>query len=289
MVTVPRRLSGKVAMVTGGAWGVGRGISLAFAREGALVAIGDTDAAGAEEVVRMIASGGGRAIACRVDVSSAADVEGFLRTTLDAFGHIDILVNNAGIYPTRSVVDMSEEEWDRVINVNLNGTFLCSRAVARVLLTQGRGGRIINVASSAGLSARPQKAHYCASKAGVILFTKALALELAEYGITVNSVCPGLVVTEKKAELLRRDPEEMRRHELKVSRIPMGRTSTPEDVARVVVFLASEDAAYVTGQHLAVDGGASAGPVFKPDPVFRSGPVITPGPGVTSGLGQRGP
>ena len=243
-------LSGKVALVTGGSRGIGRAICLGLARAGAAVAVNHhgTDAEG---VVEAIEGGGGRAVAMRADVARKDEVETMVRATVDAFGSLDILVNNAGICPFHNFLDMPEELWDRVQAVNLKGAFLCSQAAARVMVEQGRGGRIISISSISALVGGGEQTHYTPTKAGIHSLMQSLAIVLGPHGITCNSVMPGTIATDINREDLA-DPGKRAYME---RRIPLGRIGEPDDIAGPVVFLASDAARYVNGAGLLVDGG----------------------------------
>jgi NAD(P)-dependent dehydrogenase (short-subunit alcohol dehydrogenase family) len=243
------RLSGKVAIVTGAGQGIGRAIALGFAREGAKVMAADIHFAGAQQTTIEIQRGGVQSVACQVDVANAASVQQVKEATLQHFGRIDILVNNAGIYPISSVNEMPEELWDRVIDVNLGGNFLCSKAVIPHMRA-AKAGRIICISSTVGYKGASHGAHYAASKAGIIGFMKALARELAQDGITVNAVCPG--VTDTAQPRGHRSEEELL---AQAKNIPLRRIGQPNDMVGPVLFLASDAASYVTGQALMVTGG----------------------------------
>lgn len=243
------KFEGKTAIVTGGSRGLGRAICLELARGGANVALCCAgNEAAARETVRAVEELGAKALAVRCDVSDAARVDELVRAALEAFGRIDILVNNAGITRDNLLMRMSEADFDAVINANLKGTFLCMKAVSRLMLKQ-RYGRIVNLSSVVGLRGNAGQVNYAASKAGVVGMTKSLAKELASRGVTVNAVAPGFIETDMTAAL----PEAARA--AAQESIPMNRLGAPEDVARAVAFLASDAAAYITGQVLAVDGG----------------------------------
>jgi 3-oxoacyl-[acyl-carrier protein] reductase len=243
------KLEGKVAIVTGASRGIGREIALQFAKEGADVVVNFAGSeAKANEVVQEIMEIGRQAIAYQCNVGIAEDVQNMVKETIDHFGKVDILVNNAGITRDNLLMRMKEDEWDDVINTNLKGVFLCTKAVTRQMMKQ-RSGKIINVASIVAISGNAGQANYVAAKSGVIGLTKTTARELSTRGITVNAVAPGFITTDMTGELT----EEIQLEMLK--QIPLGRFGDPGDVARVAVFLASKDADYMTGQTLHVDGG----------------------------------
>jgi NAD(P)-dependent dehydrogenase (short-subunit alcohol dehydrogenase family) len=245
-----RRLEQRIAIVTGAAQGIGRSIALGFAREGANVVIADVNEESARTVKNEIEAGGGRALAIRTDVSNEISVHAMAKASLAELGRVDILVNNAGIFPTSSVEEMSEEDWDRVIGTNLVGAFLCTKAVVPKFLEQG-SGRIISLTSGRAFQGAKNGAHYAASKAGIIGFSKSLALELAPHGITVNVICPGITDTAQPRG--HQTEEEMY---AQGQRIPLGRIGQPEDLVGPAVFLASGAAAFVTGQTILVNGGS---------------------------------
>jgi len=242
------RLQDKVALVTGGAQGIGRDIALAFAAEGANVVIGDINLAKAQETQKEIETLGRKSLAVELNVTDYALVEEAVNKILDKFTKIDILVNNAGITKDNLLLRMSEADWDAVIQVNLKGTFNCTKAVSRPMIKQ-KGGRIVNIASIIGIIGNAGQANYSASKAGIIALTKTTAKELASRNITANAVAPGFIQTEMTAKL----PEELKQKMLAV--IPLNRFGTPADVAKVCLFLASDEAGYITGQTIVVDGG----------------------------------
>lgn len=251
-------LHGKVAIVTGGCRGIGEGISVSLAKNGADVVIGDLSPI--KSVMEKVRGLGRKGLLVKVDVTKAGEVKEMVDKTLNSFGRIDILVNNAGVVSYADFLEISEEEWDRVINVNLKGTFLCCKAVVPAMVRQ-REGRIINISSTAGKEAPPGLAHYSASKFGVIGLTQAIAKELGQYNITVNAVCPGMVFTDmwrylSKAigEKERKSAETAWMDRLK-ARIPLGRPQTPEDIGNMVVYLASENGRNITGQAINVSGG----------------------------------
>ncbi|MFE1745453.1 3-oxoacyl-[acyl-carrier-protein] reductase [Coleofasciculus sp. H7-2] len=242
-----QRLRGQVAIVTGASRGIGRAIALELASEGANVAINYASSSGAaEEVVSEITAAGGSATALQADVSKADQVDALLNTVMEKWKRVDVLVNNAGITRDTLLLRMKPEDWQAVIDLNLTGVFLCTRAISKVMLKQ-RSGRIINISSVAGQMGNPGQANYSAAKAGVIGFTKTVAKELATRGITVNAVAPGFIATDMTSNL---KSEEILKF------IPLGRYGQPEEVAGLVRFLAADPAAaYITGQTLNVDGG----------------------------------
>jgi len=254
------RLFDKVAIVTGGNKGIGRAISLAFADEGAGVVIAARDMIAAKGVLVEIENKGRQGLAVKTDVSKAEEVDNMVQRCLEKFGKIDILVNNAGIVSVAPIIELDEKEWNLNMDINAKGVFLCCQVVARQMIEQGKHGKIVNVSSLCGKIGCRYLGHYCASKFAVIGFTKTLALELAPYKINVNAVCPGVVETDmlikeyqSVAKLENTTAEELRKDVLPT--IPLGRLSQPEDIAKVVVFLASSDSDYMTGQALNVTGG----------------------------------
>jgi 3-oxoacyl-[acyl-carrier protein] reductase len=246
-------LSGKVALVTGSGRGIGKDIALKLAYAGASVVINDVgNPAPAEETTQAIKNIGRQSMAIMGDVSVTADVNRVIETAIAAFGKIDILVNNAGVTRDGLLIRMQDEEWDKVINIDLRSVFLCSRAVCKSMLKQ-RWGRIISISSIVGMIGNPGQVNYAAAKAGIIGFTRATAKELASRNITVNAVAPGFIDTEMTKKL----PEEKRQE--MAAKIPAGFLGTPNDVAEAVLFLASDEARYITGQVITVDGGISLG------------------------------
>ncbi len=239
----------KVAVVTGSSRGIGRAIALRLAEGGAKVVVNFRDSeATANQVVEEIRAAGEEAVAVRADVSQPAEAQALIDAAMKAFGRVDILVNNAGTTRDTLLMRMSEEDWDVVIDTNLKGTFNCIRAVSRQMIRQ-RFGRIVNITSVAGIAGNAGQANYASAKAGIIGLTKTVAKELGSRGITCNAVAPGLVPTDLTASL----PQEL--VQLAIERTPLGRTGTAEDMAAAVAFLASDEANFITGQVLAVDGG----------------------------------
>jgi len=245
-----KRLEQRIAIVTGAGQGIGRAIALGLAREGAGVVIADVNEESANTVRKEIEAAGGKAFSIRADVSNENSIEAMVDKTLEAFRRVDILVNNAGIFPTSSVEEMSEADWDRVIGTNLIGTFLCARAVVPTFLKQG-SGRIISLTSGRAFQGAKNGAHYAASKAGIIGFSKSLALELAPHGITVNVICPGITDTAQP-----RGHQTEEQIYAQAQRIPLGRIGQPEDLVGPAIFLASDAAAFITGQTILVNGGS---------------------------------
>jgi 3-oxoacyl-[acyl-carrier protein] reductase len=242
-------LTGKIALVTGGSRGIGRAICLELASQGAKVVVNYAGSqAAAEETVALIKERGGEAFAVQGDVASAEDVANMVSRALETYGRIDILVNNAGITRDNLLVRMKDEDWDAVINTNLKGVFLTTKAVAKPMMKQ-RGGRIINITSVVGIVGNPGQANYVSAKAGVIGLTKSNAKELASRGITVNAIAPGYIETDMTDKL----GEDVKSKLFET--IPLARMGRPEDIASAVAFLASDKASYITGQVLNVDGG----------------------------------
>ena len=242
-------LDGKTALVTGASRGIGRAIALCLAAEGARVAInyaGNVKAA--EEVKAVIEAAGGTAILCQADIADSAAVEAMIADVVKEFGAIDILVNNAGITRDTLLMRMKDEDFAKVLDTNLKGVFYCTKAVSKLMMKK-RSGRIVNMASVVGLVGNAGQTNYAAAKAGVIGFSKSAAKELASRGITVNVVAPGFIGTDMTAGL----PESVK--EKMLTDIPLGRMGEPEDVANAVLFLASDQASYITGQVVNVDGG----------------------------------
>jgi len=239
----------KVALVTGGSRGIGAAIAHSLSEAGAAVALCARHLEAAESVAKAIEARGGRALAVKADIGRAEDADRVVAACMDRFGRLDILVNNAGITRDGLVLRMRDEDWDQVLAVNLAGAFRCARAALRPMLKQKQGGRIISIGSVVGSMGNAGQANYAAAKAGLIGLTKALAREVASRGVTVNAVSPGFIDTDLTAGL----PESVRRTSL--TQIPLGRFGTAGDVAAAVTFLASDGAAYITGQVIHVNGG----------------------------------
>lgn len=254
------RLHGKVALITGAASGIGRTTAELFAREGAAVGVADIDAARAEAAAAAIRSQGFRAEALVGAVDQAAGAEQIVAGALAAFERIDVLFNCAGIGSTGTILDLPEDEWDRVMSVNVKGTFLVSRYAARAMIEAGGGGSIINMGSLAGVVGGPRMAAYNASKGAVVLLSKNMAIDLAPHRIRVNCLCPGTTLTPLVQKLLddRQAKNMFLEDMLNPARAPLGRFAEVEEVSRACLFLASDDASYVTGSILNVDGGFSA-------------------------------
>lgn len=244
-------LEGKVAIVTGGAQGIGKGIVERYVKENAKVAIFDIDKDMLEATEAEIKSMGGDVITFTVDVLSKKQIFNAVNAVADKWGHIDILVNDAGICPWADFLEIPEEDWDKVMGINLKGYFLMSQAVGRIMSKQKDGGSIIHMSSVNGLAAEAQIAHYNVSKGGINMLTMSMALELAKYNIRVNAICPGFIDTRLNRSDI--ENEEWLKEYLKT--IPMGRVGKPSDIASAAFFLASDDSAYITGHLLVVDGG----------------------------------
>lgn len=242
------KLAGKVALVTGAAQGIGKAVALLLARNGVDIVVSDINLEKAEETAKEVQTLGRKALAIKVDVAKLDDVEKMVGAILARFGQVDILVNNAGIARDKLILRMTEEDWDAVLNINLKGTFNCTKAVVRHMSKQ-RSGKIVNIASVVGEMGNAGQGNYAASKAGVIGFTKTIAREFAQRGINVNAIAPGYIETPMTDALPDKAKEELKRL------IPMDRLGKPEDVAEAVLFLVSEASSYITGQVLNVNGG----------------------------------
>lgn len=251
-------LGGKVALITGGASGIGRASALLFARAGAAVAVVDLDQQAGQRLVEEVVRNGGKAIFERADVTRADECERAVRRTVSELGGIHVLFNNAGIIRRASVVELSEEDWDRVMAVNVKSMFLMSRLVVPIMAKTG-GGSIVNMASGWGLAGGPRAAAYCASKGAVVLLTKAMAVDHGSQHIRVNCICPG----DTDTNMLRQEAQQLGEREDRFlsesAHRPLGRVGRPEEIAQAALYLASEAASFVTGTSLVVDGGGLAG------------------------------
>jgi NAD(P)-dependent dehydrogenase (short-subunit alcohol dehydrogenase family) len=253
--SLPFPLPGRVAVVTGGRRGIGKAIALALAEAGAGIALCDRiiDDGELEAVAEKVKRVGRRSLAVKADITNRADVDSLVQKVVDEFGAIDILVNNAATNIRAPLLELGEEGWDRVIDTDLKGYYLCSQAVGRIMVERKRGN-IINIASTAALKAAPEMGAYCIAKAGVVMLTRVLALELAQYNIRVNAIAPFMVKT-KFSQPLWSEPETLKQIE---SEIPLGRLAETNDITGSVLFLASDASSYITGQTVIVDGGLSA-------------------------------
>jgi NAD(P)-dependent dehydrogenase (short-subunit alcohol dehydrogenase family) len=250
-------LNGKVAVITGARRGMGKSHAIALARAGVKVVASDISLEDCQKAVEEIEKAGGEAMAVKCDVSQKSEVEEMIKKTMAKFGKIDILVNNAGIAQFKPLLELTEEDWDRTIDINLKGYFLCAQAAAKEMVKQ-KSGVIVNIASVAmgqqGIGF-PNIAHYCASKGGIVGMTEALAVELAPYNIRVNAIAPGMIETPM-IDLVKQDPKMM---EAMLAKIPMRRVGRPEEVSNLVLFLASDDSSYMTGSTVVIGGGWLAG------------------------------
>jgi len=244
-------LDGKTAIVTGAGRGIGKAIAKALAAARAKVIVNDVDWEVAVQVCREIEAKGGIAKPAKADVRVSGEINQMVQTAIKDWGGIQVLINNAGIVVRKPAEEILEDEWDRVIDINLKGTFLCAQAAARAMISAGKGGKIINISSIMGVVALPPRSPYCASKGGIINLTKDLAAEWAKYGITVTGIAPGWTVTEMTEAYFSQEPV----RQFLLERIPLNRLGKPEDIANLAVFLSSDYSDYITGQTICVDGG----------------------------------
>jgi NAD(P)-dependent dehydrogenase (short-subunit alcohol dehydrogenase family) len=251
------RLAGKVALITGGGTGIGRACAIQFALEGAKVAVAGRRTDVLSATTRQIRDAGGDAIEVQLDVTRADQVERIFQEILDHFGKVNVVVNNAGVMHIGNAEQTSEADWDRLMSINLKGTFLVSRAALPRL--RKAGGSIVNIGSVYGLVGAKQRAAYAASKGGVTMLTRAMALDHAHEKIRVNCICPSLVETEIARELFDSAPDPAAARRQRIGMIPLGRGGTPEEIAQLAVYLASDESAWVTGATFPIDGGQSAG------------------------------
>lgn len=247
-------LKDKVAIVTGGSRGIGKATAELLSQYGAKIVIADILEEDSASTANEIAKNGGEAIAVKTDVSSKNDVDNLVNTTISKFGKIDILINNAGIYRATPTESLSEEEWERVLDINLKGYFLCAQAAGREMIKQ-KYGRVVNIASVAGLGGFSNSAAYCASKAAIILLTKTLAIDWAKYNIRVNAICPGIIKTPMTDPLMKDDSFQG----MIKQRVPLSREGMPEEIGAGVLFLVSDASSYMTGHAMVIDGGWTAG------------------------------
>jgi len=252
-------LKNKVAIVTGSGQGIGKAIALELAKEGAKIVVSDINQESIDSTVEEIKKLGVDVMGVKTDVSNSADVEKMVKETIDKFKTIDILVNNAGIYPFKPFTDLTEEDWDKVLNINLKGIFNCTKNVTKKMMSQ-KSGSIVNISSIdgavvGGVVGFTGVVHYAASKGGVLGFTRSAALELSHYGIRVNAVAPGAIETPTVKGVMEKIPGAKEAMDKVIQMIPMKRLGKPEDIAKTVAFLASDDSCYITGQLIVADGG----------------------------------
>jgi acetoin reductase-like protein len=259
-MTTLNRLKGKTALVTGAGRGIGRAMALRLVGEGADVAVADINAENASETASMIQASGGRTLAVAVDLTDTRQIQDMIDRVVETFGRLDVLINNAGRVQIKPLLDVTEEEWDQTLDLNLKGTFFCLQAAARQMVKQGGGGRIINMSSVSGRGGRADSSAYAASKMGVISVTRSAALALARHNILVNALCPGIVPTpmwdqidDDRARLFGYERGTARAQ--LIEKVPLRRVADAGEIASVAAFLASEDSSFITGQAINVDGG----------------------------------
>ena len=244
------KVKNKIAIVTGSGRGIGKSTALELAKEGAKVVVSDIDIKECQNVCNEIKKIGSDAIAVKCDISKKSDVDAMIKKTMQKFQKIDILINNAGVVLTKPFVEMTEKDWDFVLDINLKGVFLCTNAVVKQMIKQ-KSGKIISVASTAGEVGFMNTSAYCASKAGIINLTRELALELSPHNINVNAIAPGVIATKMTEDMLK----DKKTKEVLLASTPLGRVGQPEEIGKAVVFLASDDSNFITGHTLVVDGG----------------------------------
>lgn len=251
------KLAGKTALITGSGSGIGQAMATLFAKEGAKVAVADFSPEGGTETTRLITEAGGTAYFIQTDVTKSADVARAVQSVLDRWGKLDVLCNNAGIGVAATVVETTEEDWDRVLDVDLKGTYLGCKYAIPHMITQG-GGVIVNTASVAGIVGVMNRAAYCAAKAGVVGLTKSIAVDYVTHKIRVNAVCPGTVDSPWIGRILSAQPDPVAERQRMVERQPMGRMGKPEEIAKAALYLACDDSEFVTGTAFIIDGGLTA-------------------------------
>lgn len=258
-MSIETNLQHKIAVVTGGSRGIGEAIAIRFAQEGAKVLVTGQNKEHLDAVLAKLNVIRPDCAVMTGDISKEEDVERLVDYAYETFGKVDILVNNAGLYPVTPLSELTTTEWEKVINTNLTGTFMCSRNFAMAMIRNNTKGRIVNISSTSSYIARPGIAHYASSKAGINMLTKVLAVELAPHDITVNAVCPGVIETETVRSQAQKSPESQAEMDAKLQKIPLARLGKPEEIAAATLFLVSGEASYITGATLFVDGGFTLG------------------------------